>query len=68
MVLANMRVNGVRELYVNCPDCGHEFDVDVDDQLGHFAVPSFATNECLAYGNAAHPAASALACTPHPAA
>jgi hypothetical protein len=43
MDLANMRENGVRALYVNCLDCGHDADVNVDDQPGHLPVPSFAT-------------------------
>ena len=42
MDLANMRRNGVRSLYVWCLDCGHEATVNVDDQPGHLAVPSFA--------------------------
>jgi hypothetical protein len=43
MDLANKRENGVRALYVNCIDCGHDADVNVDDQPGHLAVPWFAT-------------------------
>jgi hypothetical protein len=40
--LANMRLNGVRSLYVWCLDCGHDATLNVDDQPGHVAVPSFA--------------------------
>ena len=42
MDLANMRANGVRSIYMWCLDCGHDATVNVDDQPGHFAVPSFA--------------------------
>jgi hypothetical protein len=42
MDLANMRENGVRALYVNCLDCGHEADVNVDAYPNELTVPSFA--------------------------
>jgi len=42
MDLANMRSNGVRALSVDCLDCTHSGVVNVDDQPGHVAVPSFA--------------------------
>jgi len=41
MDLANMRQNGVRHLFVNCLDCEHEADVNVDHLPGHLTVPSF---------------------------
>ena len=42
MDLANMRRNGVRSLWASCLDCHHHSTVNVDDQPGHLAVPSFA--------------------------
>ena len=42
MDLANMRRNGVRSLWASCLDCHHHATVNVDDQPGHLAVPSFA--------------------------
>jgi hypothetical protein len=42
MDLANMRANGVRSLSVDCLDCHHRGQVNVDDQPAHLAVPSFA--------------------------
>ena len=41
MDLANMRENGVRALLVNCLDCTHRAEINVDDQPGHLAVKSF---------------------------
>jgi hypothetical protein len=41
MDLANMRENGVRALLVNCLDCSHRAEINVDDQPGHLAVKSF---------------------------
>jgi hypothetical protein len=32
MELANMRENGVRALYVNCLDCGHEADFGIRER------------------------------------
>ena len=37
-----MRQNGVRSLSVDCLDCHNGATVNVDDQPGHLAVPSFA--------------------------
>jgi hypothetical protein len=52
MDLANMRQNGVRALYVNCIDCHHDADVNVDDQPDHITVPSFAARmRCSQCGN-----------------
>jgi hypothetical protein len=42
MDLNNMRANGVRSLLASCLDCYHDGMVNVDDQPGHLAVPSFA--------------------------
>jgi hypothetical protein len=59
MDLANMRENGVRALLVNCLDCSHRAEINVDDQPGHLAVKSFersfaaAKKEALAAGGAA---------------
>lgn len=52
MDLANMRMNGVRALSVECLDCFHRANVDVDDQPGHLPVPSFAARmKCSACGS-----------------
>jgi len=47
MDLANMRRNGVRSLWAGCLDCHHHATINVDDQPGHLAVPSFAKRSAL---------------------
>jgi hypothetical protein len=36
-----MRRNGVHSLSVDCLKCHHEATINVDDQPGYLAVPSF---------------------------
>ena len=52
MDLANMRENGVRALLVNCLDCTHRAEINVDDQPGHLAVKSFEPRRCVASAGA----------------
>lgn len=52
MDLANMRKNGAHALRVDCLDCYRWSSVNVDDQPGHLAVPSFAGHmKCSACGS-----------------
>jgi hypothetical protein len=41
MTLGNMRLNGVRGLFVTCGTCGHHAEVNVDAWPDDVPVPSF---------------------------
>jgi predicted RNA-binding Zn-ribbon protein involved in translation (DUF1610 family) len=41
MTLGNMRQNGVRGLFVTCPNCGHQIVVNADAHPDDVPVPSF---------------------------
>ena len=60
MDLANMRQNGVRDLYVYCRGCHHSATVNVDAYPADRTVPSFAgvwpCGKCGSKNNEVRPA------------